>query len=187
MEPSLTWPNRLKIVKGISRGLAYLYRELPSLITPHGHLKSSNVLVNEDYEAVLSDYGLVPVINQESAQELVVAYKSPEYLQLGRITKKTDVWCLGILILEILTGQLPACLLPRGKADNTELANWVNSVRDNQTVSVFDKDLEVPENSEGEMLKLLSIGLSCCDTDVEKRLDIKDVVEKIEQVRETDR
>ncbi|KAK3017888.1 hypothetical protein RJ639_004692 [Escallonia herrerae] len=55
------WPTRLKIVKGVARGLLYLYNELPSLIAPHGHLKSSNVLLNESSEPLLTDYGLAPV------------------------------------------------------------------------------------------------------------------------------
>lgn len=188
-QPSLDWPARLKIVKGVAKGLAYLYKELPSIIAAHGHLKSSNVLLNDSYEPFLTDYGLVPVINQENAHELMVAYKSPEYLQVGRITKKTDVWSLGILILEILTGKFPANFLPQGKGSEEEdLASWVNSIpREEWTSKVFDKEIEATKNgSEGEMLNLLKIGLSCCDGDVEKRLDLKEAVERIDEIKEKD-
>ncbi|XP_022754038.1 pollen receptor-like kinase 1 [Durio zibethinus] len=190
-QPVLDWPTRLKIVKGVAKGLAYLYKELPSLIAPHGHLKSSNVLLNESFEPLLTDYGLIPVINQESAQELMVAYKSPEYVQHGRITKKTDVWGLGVLILEILTGKFPANFLQKGKgSDQDDLAIWVKSVVGDQEmmstdVEVFDKDMGATRNStDGEsMLQLLKIGLSCCEVDVEKRLDLKDAVERIEELK----
>ncbi|ESR66423.1 hypothetical protein CICLE_v10010420mg [Citrus x clementina] len=187
-QPSLDWPSRLKIVKGVAKGLQYLYRELPSLIAPHGHIKSSNVLLNESLEPVLADYGLIPVMNQESAQELMIAYKSPEFLQLGRITKKTDVWSLGVLILEIMTGKFPANFLQQGKKADGDLASWVNSVLangDNRT-EVFDKEMADERNSEGEMVKLLKIGLACCEEEVEKRLDLKEAVEKIEEVKERD-
>uniref|UniRef100_A0A5B6Z4H1 non-specific serine/threonine protein kinase n=1 Tax=Davidia involucrata TaxID=16924 RepID=A0A5B6Z4H1_DAVIN len=188
-QPSLDWPSRLKIVKGVSKGLLYLYNELPSLIAPHGHLKSSNVLLNESFEPLLTDYGLVPVVNQEHAQDIMVAYKSPEYKQHNRISRKTDLWSFGILILEILTGRFPANVLQQGgKGSDTDLATWVHSVvREEFTVEVFDKEMGVmTKNSEGEMLKLLKIGLACCHTDVEKRCDLKEAVERIAELKEKD-
>ncbi|KAA8535865.1 hypothetical protein F0562_030815 [Nyssa sinensis] len=186
-QPSLDWPTRLKIVKGVSKGLLYLYNELPSLIAPHGHLKSSNVLLNESFEPLLTDYGLVPVVNQENAQDIMVAYKSPEYKRHNRISKKTDVWSFGILMLEILTGRFPANFLQQGRGSDTDLATWVHSiVREEWTVEVFDKDMGATKNSEGEMLKLLKIGLACCDSDVEKRCDLKEAVERIEELRDKD-
>ncbi|XP_031260799.1 pollen receptor-like kinase 1 [Pistacia vera] len=190
-QPSLDWPTRLKIIKGVSKGLAYLYKELPSLIAPHGHLKSSNVLLKESFEPLLSDYGLIPVINQESAQDLMVAYKSPESLQYGRITKKTDVWGLGVLILEILTGKFPANFLQQGKRSEIDLANWVMSIVGNGNYvenksQVYDKDMGGTKNSEGEMNKLLKIGLACCEAEVEKRLELKEAVERIEELKEKD-
>ncbi|KAG2408655.1 Pollen receptor-like kinase [Vigna angularis] len=186
-EPSLEWPIRLKIVKGIAKGLEYLYRDMPSLIAPHGNLKSSNVLLSESFEPLLTDYGLVPMINQELAQDIMVIYKSPEYLQQGRITKKTDVWCLGILILEILTGKFPANFLQKGKGSEVSLASWVDSVVPEEwTNAVFDQEMGTTKNSEGEMEKLLKIALNCCEADVDKRWDLKEAVEKILEVKERD-
>lgn len=183
-QPSLNWPTRLKIIKGVAKGLEYLYKELPSLIAPHGHIKSSNVLLNESYEPLLTEYGLIPVINQESAQELMVGYKSPEYLQHGRITKKTDVWELGILILEMLTGKFPANFLQQAKGSEEDLAGWV--VSQELTNDVFDNEIGATKNSEGEMLKLLKIGLGCCEGDVEKRLNLKEAVQRIVEVKDRD-
>lgn len=187
-QPSLDWQTRLKIVKGVAKGLLYLYNELPSLTAPHGHLKSSNVLLDQSFEPLLTDYGLIPVVNQEHAQEIMVAYKSPEYKQNGRITRKTDIWSLGMLILEILTGKFPAHSLQQGKGSDTEdLGTWVQSVvQEELSPEVFDKEIRGNKNSEGEMMKLLKIGLSCCEADMEKRWDIKEVVEKIEELREKD-
>jgi serine/threonine protein kinase len=188
--PCLDWPTRLKIVKGIAKGLKHIYNELPSLIAPHGHLKSSNVLLDESLKPLLTDYGLIPVMNQEHAQELMVAYKSPEYLQHGRITKKTDVWSFGILILEILTGKFPANILQQGKGPSEEDSpfSWVLSVVPEgcSAEEVFDKEMGGSKNSEGEMRKLLKIGLACCEGDVEKRWDLKEAVERVKELREND-
>ncbi|KAJ6699676.1 LEUCINE-RICH REPEAT RECEPTOR-LIKE PROTEIN KINASE PXC1 [Salix purpurea] len=192
--PSLDWPSRLKIVKGVASGLAYLYRDLPNIIAAHGHLKSSNVLLTQSNDPLLTDYGLVPVINQENAQELMVAYKSPEYLHHGRITKKTDVWSLGMLILEILTAKLPANFVPQGKGSEEELdlAKWASSVpREEWANVVIDKEMTggpARQNGggESEVIKLLKIGMSCCEADVEKRIDLKGAVERIEEIKERD-
>nr|KYP61360.1 putative LRR receptor-like serine/threonine-protein kinase RLK [Cajanus cajan] len=185
-QPSLDWGSRLKIVKGVAKGLDYLYKEMPRLIAPHGHLKSSNVLLSESLDPILTDYGLVPVINQDLAPDIMVIYKSPEYLQHGRVTKKTDVWGFGILILEILTGNFPANL-QQGRGSELSLANWVNSVVPEEWSSeVFDRDMEATKSSEGQKVKLLKIALACCETDVDKRCDIKEAVERTLEVKEID-
>ncbi|XP_021297074.1 pollen receptor-like kinase 4 [Herrania umbratica] len=186
-QPGLDWPTRLKIIKGVARGLIYLYNELPSLVVPHGHLKSSNVLLDEDLEPLLSDYALRPVINQEQAHMVMTAYKSPEYAINGRISRKTDVWCLGILIMEVLTGKFPENYLTPSYDSNTNLANWVNEmVKEKKSSEVFDKEMAGTKNSKGEMINLLKIGLSCCEEDFETRPELKEVVQKIEQLKEGD-
>lgn len=180
---SLDWMTRLKIVKGVGRGLAYLYDELPMIDVPHGHLKSSNVLLDENYEPVLTDYALVPVMNKSHATQVMVAFKSPEFTEYGRTSRKSDVWSFGILILEILTGKFPANYLRPDKS-GADLASWVNSVvREEWTGEVFDPEMKGTEHCEGEMLKLLKIGLDCCERDVEKRLELKQVLAKIEELR----
>ena len=177
----MDWPTRLKVIKGVARGLAELYKELPCLVAPHGHLKSSNVLLNGACEPVLSDYGLIPLINQESAHEHMVAYKSPEYFNNGRVTKKTDVWALGILIMETLTGKIPASYFQEGNQE-VDMSGWVKSVVEQG----FDKSMGLTNNSEGEMQKLLNIGMLCCESDVEKRVDIKEACERIDEIKERD-
>lgn len=179
---NLDWRTRLKIIKGVARGLKYLHTELPTVIAAHGHLKSSNVLLDDSNEPLLGDYALIPVMNQEHAQQLMVAYKSPEHLQHGRITKKTDVWSLGILILEVLTGKPP---------DYEELMRGVSSkAAEEEEEEVFDKELlkAEPTRTAGEereaMVKLLRIGRECCNVDVEKRLDMKEAADKIEELKE---
>lgn len=130
-------------------------------------------------------------MNQEHAHELMVAYKSPEYTQHGRITKKTDVWSLGILILEILTGKFPASILQQGKGNEEDSPfSWVTLVVPEGWMDideVFDKEMAAgSKSSEGEMRKLLKIGLACCEGDVEKRWDFKEAFERIEELREND-
>ncbi|KAI4329466.1 hypothetical protein L6164_021725 [Bauhinia variegata] len=181
----LDWPTRLRIAKGVARGLAYLYNALPTLIVPHGHLKSSNVLLDESFNPLLTDYALIPVTNLDHAQQHMMPYKSPEYAQLGRITKKTEVWSLGILILEILTGKFPENYLKHRHTSDSDIASWVNiMVTEKRTGEVFDVEMGGVANSKAELLKLLKIGLSCCEENVERRLDIKEALDQIEDLKE---
>ncbi|XP_010438061.1 PREDICTED: probable LRR receptor-like serine/threonine-protein kinase At4g31250 [Camelina sativa] len=179
----LDWPIRFKIVRGVTRGLAYLYRVFPDLNLPHGHLKSSNVLLDHNFEPLLTDYALVPVVNRDQSQQFMVAYKAPEFTQQDRTSRRSDVWSLGILILEILTGKFPANYLRQGKGADDELAAWVESVaRTEWTADVFDKEMKAGKEHEAQMLKLLKIGLRCCDWDIEKRIEIHEAVDRIEEV-----
>ncbi|CAN6243240.1 unnamed protein product [Urochloa humidicola] len=181
----LDWGKRLRILKGAARGLAHLYDELPMLTVPHGHLKSSNVLLDGAFEAVLSDYALVPVVTPSIAGQVMVAYKAPECIApQGKPSKKSDVWSLGILILEVLTGKFPANYLRQGRQGG-DLAGWVQSVvTEERTGEVFDKDITGARGYEADMVKLLQVGLGCCDADVDQRWDLKTVIARMDEIRD---
>ncbi|KAK8641682.1 hypothetical protein V6N13_011063 [Hibiscus sabdariffa] len=182
--PSLNWKTRWKIIKGVVKGLAYLYNELPNLVVPHGHLKSSNVLLNKNYEPLLCDYALRSMINQDQAHAQMIAYKSPEYARTGRINRKTDVWCLGILILEILTGRFPENYLTTTYKSSMSIASWVNKmVKEKKIGEVFDKEMKAEMSSRGEMINVLKLGLSCCEEDLEARPELKEVLKEIEELK----
>jgi serine/threonine protein kinase len=189
MRVALDWSVRLRIVKGVTHALCYLYEELSVLNVPHGHLKSSNVLLSSSFEPLLSDYALVPVVNQSQATNSMAAFRSPERRQLGRPSKKSDVWCLGHLILEILTG------LPGTQSDNSthhqqgqvhDLSLWVASTQEEDWgEKVIDADLirAVSGTSNLETVKaLMRIALACCEPDMERRLEMRDAVEMIEEL-----
>ncbi|KAL1550282.1 non-specific serine/threonine protein kinase [Salvia divinorum] len=184
----LNWLCRLKAIKGTVRGLAYLHAELPALDAPHGHLKSSNVLLDNNYNALLMDYTLSPVVNPAQVSQALVAYKCPEYALSGRMSRKSDVWCLGILILETLTGKAVDKQLGQGRQYGAELARWVKGIVEEANakgaVGVFDKDMEVSAEAETEMEKLLQIGIRCCQEELDKRLDLAEAVKRIEQLQE---
>lgn len=189
-EPRLDWPTRLKIIQGVASGLGYLYNEFPRLTLPHGHLKSSNVFLDDDFNPLLAKYAFLPILKKQHAH-VMMAYKSPDLIHYGRITKKTDVWCLGILILEIMTGLEPNYYTE--DSDDLEddrpkdTVTWVNSIRrEDWSKEVFDKNMKWEKKNEIEKLDLLDIGLRCCESDMRMRWNMRKAIEKIQGLKESE-
>ncbi|KAK9929656.1 hypothetical protein M0R45_026746 [Rubus argutus] len=109
----LNWPMRHLIALGIARGLAFLHTS--SLV--HGDVKPQSVLFDADFEAHLSDFGLdrltlatsttTPAEASSSTTVGTLGYVSPEATLTGRVTKESDVYSYGIVLLELLTGKRP--------------------------------------------------------------------------------
>ncbi|XWS16141.1 hypothetical protein CRYUN_Cryun34aG0059900 [Craigia yunnanensis] len=178
----LDWPARLKIVQGIAEELDYLHTELASLDVPHGNLKSSNVLLGPDNHPFLSDYGLCPLVNTDGV-EAMFASKTPEAIQHGTVSPKSDVYCLGIIILEILTGKFPSQYLGNGKG-GTDIVQCVTSAfSEGRQAELLDPEIAGCLNSLGSMEKLLHIGAICTQNSPEQRLDIKEAIRMIEEIQ----
>ncbi|KAL6335348.1 hypothetical protein AAG906_029591 [Vitis piasezkii] len=178
----LNWPARLKIVQGIARGLGYLHTELASLDLPHGNLKSSNILLTFDHDPLLSDYGYSPLISVSFVSQALFAYRAPEAVRDNQISPKCDVYCLGIVILEILIGKFPTQYLNNSKG-GTDVVEWaVSAIADGREAEVFDPEIASSINSMEEMVKLLHIGVACAESNPEQRPDIKEAIRRIEEI-----
>ncbi|GJS02868.1 pollen receptor-like kinase 3 [Tanacetum coccineum] len=179
----LNWPARLKIIRGIAIGMGYIHTELAMLSLPHGNLKSSNVLLGPDNEPLVVDYGLISIIDANHATSVLMGYKAPEAIQNQPVSPKCDVYSLGIIIFEILTGKFPSQYHNKGKG-GTDVVQWVKSAMlEQREVALLDPEITESTNSIGEMQKLLHIGATCTESDPDYRLDIKEAVRRIEEIR----
>ncbi|XP_022732193.1 probable receptor-like protein kinase At1g80640 isoform X2 [Durio zibethinus] len=107
---SLTWHRRMKIALDTARGLEYLHEHCnPPVI--HRDLKSSNILLDSDFNAKLSDFGLAVTDAAQNKNNLklsgTLGYIAPEYLLDGKLTDKSDVYAFGVVLLELLLGRKP--------------------------------------------------------------------------------
>lgn len=180
----LNWAARLSIVKGIARGLAYLHQCLPSQKVPHGNLKSSNIIIlrnkhHPKYQPKLTDFGFLPLLPSPNQSHKLAIGKSPEFIQGRKLTHKTDVYCFGLMLLEVITGQVPS--------DNeVDLPEWVSLViRNDWSTDILDLEIVAEKGSHGDMLRLTEIALGCAALEPERRPKMSEVVGRIEEIKET--
>ncbi|KAH9321036.1 hypothetical protein KI387_015675, partial [Taxus chinensis] len=108
-EKVLDWPTRKHVALGAARGLEYLHEHCnPKII--HRDVKAANVLLDEDFEAVVGDFGLAKLVDARKTHVTTqvrgtMGHIAPEYLSTGRSSERTDVFGYGITLLELVTGQ----------------------------------------------------------------------------------
>lgn len=133
-QPPLSWPTRRRIVRGVASALAYLHHSChPKII--HHRLKATNVLLDEDFNAIVGDFGLFELVDQKDFQE------DGDRLT-GSCPEKTDVYDYGLLILELVTGLRIHEISERLKGENISISDWARGfLKDKKLHSLVDSDL----------------------------------------------
>ncbi|KAI3730994.1 hypothetical protein L1987_62176 [Smallanthus sonchifolius] len=128
VQTPIPWSTRLRIAQDAARGLAYLHEEMEFQII-FRDFKSSNILLDENWNTKLSDFGLARLGPSDGLSHVstavvgTVGYAAPEYIQTGRLTYKSDVWSYGVFLYELITGRRPLDL-NRPKHEQ-KLLDWV--------------------------------------------------------------
>ncbi|KAJ7951411.1 Receptor kinase [Quillaja saponaria] len=180
----LDWPTRLKIAQGASCGLAYMHQICEPHIV-HRDIKSSNILLDEKFEAYVADFGLSRLIlpyQTHVTTELVgtLGYIPPEYGQAWVASFRGDVYSFGVVMLELLTGKRPieVCKPKMSR----ELVGWVQQMRsEGKQDQVFDPHLK-GKGYEEEMLQVLDVACMCINMNPFKRPAIAEVVEWLKNI-----
>lgn len=203
---SLSWSTRLKIAKGAARGLAYLHECSPRKFV-HGDIKPSNILIDNEFQSHISDFGLNRLIsisgdNPSSSSggfmggalpyfksvptERSNNYKAPEARVPGnRPTQKWDVYSFGVVLLELLTGKSPE-LSPNTSTslEIPDLVRWVRKgFEDEKPLSdMVDPMLLQEVHAKKEVLAVFHVALACTEADPEVRPRMKTVSENLERI-----
>ncbi|KAL8250811.1 hypothetical protein R6Q59_034504 [Mikania micrantha] len=182
----LNWPMRHLIALGIARGLAFLH----STGMVHGDVKPQNVLFDADFEAHVSEFGLTSLATSRSPEAAAsssasvgtLGYVSPEAILTGEVTKESDVYSFGIVLLELLTGKKPVMF-----TQDEDIVKWVKRQLQRGQVSELLEPglLELdPESSEWEEFLLgVKVGLLCTAPDPHDRPMMSDIVFMLEGCR----
>ncbi|PRQ42807.1 putative protein kinase RLK-Pelle-LRR-III family [Rosa chinensis] len=181
-EMIIDWPTRMNIAIGVTRGLCHLHYQ-ENII--HGNLTSSNILLDEQTNAHIADYGLSSLMTPAANTNVIatagtLGYNAPELSKTKKSTEKTDVYSLGVIILELLTGKSPG-----EPMNGMDLPQWVASiVKEEWTNEVFDLELirDVPIIGD-QLLNTLKLALHCVDPSPAARPEAQQVLQQLEEIK----
>ncbi|XP_020595295.1 leucine-rich repeat receptor-like protein kinase PXC1 [Phalaenopsis equestris] len=175
----LDWTTRVSLVLGAARGLCCIHEEYISSKIPHGNIKSSNILLDKNGRACISDFGLALLLNPAISAARLAGCTAPEQAESCKLSQEADVYAFGVLLLEVLTGRANG-----GGGVSSNLPEWVRSVvREEWTAEVFDVELMRYKNIEEEMVAMLHVALACVARRPEKRPVMAEVVRMIKEIR----
>lgn len=183
-EPVLDWPSRKRVALGTARGLEYLHEHCnPKII--HRDVKAANVLLDEDFEAVVGDFGLAKLVDVKKTSVTTqvrgtMGHIAPEYLSTGKSSERTDVFGYGIMLLELVTGQRAIDFSRLEEEDDVLLLDHVKKlVREKRLDAIIDRNLH--KNYEGEEVeKMIQVALLCTQGTPEDRPSMSEVVRMLE-------
>ncbi|XP_044475837.1 receptor protein-tyrosine kinase CEPR2-like [Mangifera indica] len=163
-QPELDWCQRYKIALGTAKGIAYLHHDCsPPII--HRDIKSSNILLDEDHEPKIADFGVAKISDKscKSSEYSCFAgthgYIAPEMAYTYKVTEKSDVYGFGVVLLELVTGRRP---IEDEYGDGKDIVYWVSTHLNNRenVLKVLDKEV-VSESMQEDMIRVLKIGVAC--------------------------
>ncbi|KAK4484580.1 hypothetical protein RD792_007164 [Penstemon davidsonii] len=179
---TLTWEARMKVLLGTAKALAYLHEAIePKVI--HRDIKSSNILIDDEFNAKVSDFGLAKLLDSGESHITTrvmgtFGYVAPEYANTGLLNEKSDVYSFGVLLLEAVTGRDP---VDYGRpANEVNLVEWLKMMVGNRKAEeVVDPNLEVRPTTRA-LKRALLVALRCVDPESEKRPKMSQVVRMLE-------
>nr|GMD53606.1 probable LRR receptor-like serine/threonine-protein kinase At5g63710 isoform X2 [Ipomoea batatas] len=184
-ERGLDWPTRKRIAFGAARGLEYLHEHCnPKII--HRDLKAANILLDDDFEPVLGDFGLAKLVDTKLTHITTqvrgtMGHIAPEYLSTGKSSEKTDVFGYGITLLELVTGQRAIDFSRLEEEEDVLLLDHVKKLlREKQLKDIMDPNLKTYDAKEVETV--LQVAMLCTQTSPEDRPRMTEVINMLQGV-----
>jgi serine/threonine protein kinase len=184
----LSWKLRMKVALGAAKGLAFLHSDEAKVI--YRDFKASNILIDSDFNAKLSDFGLAkdgPTGDQSHVSTRVMGtygYAAPEYVATGHLTAKSDVYSFGVVLLEVISGRRALDKNKPSKEQN--LVEWAKPflTSKRKILNVMDARIE-SQYSLKEALKAANIAIHCISPEPKYRPHMVEVVKALEELNDS--
>ncbi|CAL4938480.1 unnamed protein product [Urochloa decumbens] len=180
-KPAMSWENRYKAALGIAEALSYVHSGGARPVI-HRDVKSSNILLTEEFEPQLSDFGLAiwaptnPTSVTHSDVVGTFGYLAPEYFMYGKVTDKVDVYAFGVVLLELLSGRKPISGDGSSPKGQESLVMWATPVLSSGDISeLLDPRLDV-EHDEAEVRRMATAACLCLRRSARLRPPISQVL-----------
>ncbi|CAK8570308.1 unnamed protein product [Lathyrus sativus] len=158
------WTERYKVALGVAKALEYLHHNADQTVI-HRDVKSSNVLLSEDFEPQLSDFGLAKWASSSSSYTTCTdvagtfGYLAPEYFMYGKVNDKIDVYAFGVVLLELLSGRKPISGdYPKGQES---LVMWASPILNSGKLSQL-LDPSLGDNYDHEKIERMVLAATLC-------------------------
>ncbi|XP_072983347.1 uncharacterized protein [Typha latifolia] len=186
----LTLLQRMNIMLDAAQALEHLHHHHHQVVL-HCDIKPSNVLLDEDMNAHLGDFGIAKLLNSDTKSMVsasaagTVGYMPPEYGYMGRVSRRGDVYSYGMLMLETFTRKKPTDAMFGGE---WSLRQWVFDACPNTLTNVLDGVLLRDESGDGMarhkcLLSMVELALECTKDSPKERILMKDVVPKLQKIK----
>ncbi|CAN6724984.1 unnamed protein product [Malus baccata var. baccata] len=187
-ESSLSWEYRLRIACEVAGAVAYMH-SAASIPIYHRDIKSSNILLDHNYSAKVSDFGTsksVPLDKTHLTTQVqgTFGYMDPEYFQSCKFTDKSDTYSFGVTLVEILTGHTPYSFA-KDEGENL-VASFISLTREDELVQILD--LQVARDADVEQIRTIAeLAKRCLRLNGAKRPSMKEVSTELEGLRNAQR
>ena len=186
---NVSWKTRLRIATETAAALSYLH-SAASIPIIHRDVKTSNILLDETYNAKVSDFGasrLVPLEQTEIATIVqgTFGYLDPEYMQSSQLTEKSDVYSFGVVLVELLTGEKPFCF-DRSEEKRSLTVHFLCSLKEDRLIDVLQMGILDEENRQ-EVVEVASLAARCLRLTGEERPSMKEVAMELEGIKLTEK
>ncbi|KAF7045540.1 hypothetical protein CFC21_054638 [Triticum aestivum] len=181
--PAVSWPERFSIIKGVASGVLYLHEDWEKVVI-HRDIKASNVLLDEQMNGCLGDFGLARLYDHGTVAQTThvvgtMGYLAPELVRTGKATPLTDVFAFGVFLLEVACGRRP---IERGERNNpVVMIDWVlERHRSGHLLEAVDPRLTEKFDTQ-EVTLVLQLGLLCSHPLPDARPSMRKVMQYLDR------
>ncbi|KAJ7008159.1 receptor-like serine/threonine-protein kinase ALE2 isoform X1 [Populus alba x Populus x berolinensis] len=183
----LDWDTRMKIALDAARGLAYLHEDSQPCVI-HRDFKASNILLEKNFHAKVSDFGLAKQAPEGRANYLstrvmgTFGYVAPEYAMTGHLLVKSDVYSYGVVLLELLTGRMPVDMSQPSGQEN--LVTWARPIlRDKDQLQELADPRLGGKYPKEDFVRVCTIAAACVSSEASQRPTMGEVVQSLKMVQ----